>query len=170
MCELRIVDEAGDVLGPGEVGEIQIRGRNVMTGYYRDEAATREVLRDGWLSSGDLGTVDEAGYYTIVDRKKDVIISGGFNVYAKEVEMALCEHPQILEAAAVGLPDGDYGELVAVGVSAKPGAALTVEEVQRFCRSRLSGYKCPRKIVLVDVLPKNSSGKLVKREIAKLFD
>lgn len=169
VCELRIVDDEGRVLGPGEVGEIQIRGRNVMSGYFEDEEATGEVLRDGWLSSGDLGMVDEAGYYTIVDRRKDVIISGGFNVYAKEVEMALAEHSLVLEAAVVGLPHPDLGELVAAAVVAKPGATLVVDEVERFCRARLSGYKCPRRIRVLEALPKNTSGKLVKSEVKTLL-
>jgi acyl-CoA synthetase (AMP-forming)/AMP-acid ligase II len=167
VCELRIVSESGEVLGDGEVGEIQVRGRNVMAGYYRDEEATRAVLRDGWLSSGDLGVRDADGYYRIVDRKKDVIISGGFNVYAKEVEMALCEHPAVLEAAVVGLTHADFGELVAAFVVPKDGERLTPEEIDRFCRGRLSGYKCPRRIDVVADLPKNSSGKLLKREIVR---
>jgi long-chain acyl-CoA synthetase len=167
VCELRLVDAAGRVLGDGEIGEIQIRGRNVMSGYYQDEAATRAVLRDGWLSSGDLAVRDAEGYYTIVDRKKDVIISGGFNVYAKEVEMALCEHPAILEAAVVGLPHADYGELVAAWIVPAPGAVLTATEVDRFARGRLSGYKCPRRIEVVSDLPKNASGKILKRDIVR---
>lgn len=165
QCELRLVDDTGLELGPGVVGEIQIRGRNVMTGYYQDEAATREVLRNGWLSTGDLAMRDEDGYYTIVDRKKDVIISGGFNVYAKEVEMALCEDPRILEAAVVGVPHADWGEQVVAWVVPAPGASLTPADVDAFAHRRLSGYKCPRRIEIHESLPKNPNGKIRKPEI-----
>jgi long-chain acyl-CoA synthetase len=169
VCEVRVVDEADNVLGVDEIGELQIRGRNVMSGYYHDEEATRAVLRDGWLSSGDLGRRDADGYFYIVDRKKDVIISGGFNVYAKEVEMALCEDDRILEAAVVGLPNADWGELVAAFVVPKPGVSLTSADVERFARSRLSAYKCPRRVQVVDELPKSSTGKLLKPEIVRRF-
>ena len=167
VCEVGIVGEDGAELGPGEVGEIRIRGRNVMSGYLDDEAATRAVLRDGWLASGDLGKIDEEGYVFIVGRKKDVIISGGFNVYASEVESVLCSHEGVLEAAVVGLPHDDWGELVAAFVVPKPGAHLTPEEIGALARSRLSPYKCPRRVDVVSDLPKNASGKIQKSDIVR---
>ena len=166
-CELRIVGDDGRALDAGPVGEIQVRGGNVMTGYFGDEAATRSVLHDGWLSTGDLGNVDGDGYYYIVDRKKDVVISGGFNVYAKEVEAALCEDDRVLEAAVIGEPDSDWGEIVVAFVVSKPNMALTAEDVHSFAKSRLSGYKCPRRVEVVEELPKNSSGKVIKGELSR---
>lgn len=167
VCEVGIVGEDGTALGPGAVGEIRIRGRNVMSGYLNDEEATRAVLRDGWLASGDLGTVDEQGYVFIVGRKKDVIISGGFNVYASEVESVLCSHAGVLEAAVVGLPHDDWGELVAAFVVPKPGARITPEEIDALAKSRLSPYKCPRRIEVVSDLPKNASGKIQKSDVVR---
>jgi acyl-CoA synthetase (AMP-forming)/AMP-acid ligase II len=165
--EVRIVDPEGRVLGSGEVGEIELRGRNVMQGYFRDEQGTRAAFHDGWLRTGDVGKKDDAGYVYIVGRQKDVIISGGFNVYASEVETALSSHPGVLEAAVVGLPHDDWGELVAAFVVPKPGAALTAAEVEARARKLLSGYKCPRRIEIVDDLPKNASGKIQKSEIVR---
>lgn len=162
VCEVRVVDEAGNEVPPGVVGEIQIRGRNVMDGYFENPEATAAVLRNGWLSSGDLAKKDEAGYIFIVGRKKDVIITGGFNVYATEVEQAICSHAAVLEAAVVGLPHADWGEVVTAFVVPKPGRELGAPELDRFVRQRLSGYKCPRRIELVGELPKNSSGKILK--------
>jgi long-chain acyl-CoA synthetase len=165
ICEVGVVGEDGLELGPGEVGEIRIRGRNVMAEYLDDEEATRAVLRDGWLASGDLGKIDEEGYVFIVGRKKDVIISGGFNVYASEVESVLCSHEAVLEAAVVGLPHDDWGELVAAFVVPKPGAHVTGDEIDALARSRLSAYKCPRRVEVVSDLPKNASGKIQKSAI-----
>jgi acyl-CoA synthetase (AMP-forming)/AMP-acid ligase II len=167
VCEVRIADDAGGNVATGDVGEIRIRGRNVMSGYLDDEASTRAVLRDGWLSTGDLGKMDEAGYVYIVGRQKDVIISGGFNVYASEVEAVLSSHEAVLEAAVVGLPHDDWGELVAAFVVPKPGASLTAAELDALARSRLSAYKCPRRIEIVSDLPKNASGKIQKSDIVQ---
>lgn len=168
-CTVRIVDETGAPVQAGDVGEIQIQGRNVMQGYYLDDEATRAVLRDGWLSSGDLGYIDSEGYVFIVGRRKDVIISGGFNVYASEVEDTLCSDERVLEAAVVGLPHADWGEMVAAFVVAKPGAALMPADVDALVRSRLSGYKCPRRVEVLPELPKNPSGKILKRELIERF-
>jgi acyl-CoA synthetase (AMP-forming)/AMP-acid ligase II len=148
-----------------EPGEIRVRGDNVMTGYLDDEAATRAVLRDGVLSTGDVGRFDDDGYLYIVGRQKDVIISGGFNVYAAEVEAVLSSSGAVLEAAVVGLPHDDWGELVAAFVVPRPGATLTAADIDALARSRLSGYKCPRRIEIVADLPKNASGKIQKSEI-----
>jgi len=162
--EVTIGTDSG-VAPRGQTGEIHVRGDNVMTGYLDDEAATREVLRDGVLSTGDVGRFDDGGYLYIVGRRKDVIISGGFNVYAAEVEAVLSSSDAVLEAAVVGLPHDDWGELVAAFVVPKPGAALTSADVDALARSRLSGYKCPRRIEIVHDLPKNASGKIQKSEI-----
>jgi acyl-CoA synthetase (AMP-forming)/AMP-acid ligase II len=148
-----------------EPGEIRVRGDNVMTGYLDDEAATRAVLSDGVLSTGDVGRFDDDGYLYIVGRQKDVIISGGFNVYAAEVEAVLSSSGAVLEAAVVGLPHDDWGELVAAFVVPRPGATLTAADIDALARSRLSGYKCPRRIEIVADLPKNASGKIQKSEI-----
>lgn len=168
-CRVRIVPMTGGVgtaLPAGTVGEIQVQGRNVMRGYYENEQATRAVLsEDGWLSTGDLGRMDEDGVITIVGRKKDVIISGGFNVYPEEVEAALSSHPGVLEAAVVGLPHDDWGEMVVAFVVPRPGATLTPEELDGTARRLLSGYKCPRRIQIVPDLPKNPSGKIQKSEL-----
>jgi acyl-CoA synthetase (AMP-forming)/AMP-acid ligase II len=155
----------GPSAGGAEPGEIRVQGDNVMTGYLDDPSATRAVLRDGVLSTGDIGRFDDDGYLYIVGRQKDVIISGGFNVYAAEVEAVLSSSDAVLEAAVVGLPHDDWGELVAAFVVPRPGAALTATDVDALARSRLSGYKCPRRIEIVPDLPKNASGKIQKSEI-----
>lgn len=165
ICELEVRDEQGNPLGPDHVGEIFIRGRNVMSGYWKDPASTAQVLRDGWLASGDLGYFDRDGYFFIVDRKKDVIISGGFNVYATEVELALSEHAGIAEAAVIGLPHADWGEMVVACVTPKPGAHLDERQIAAWCRKRLSNYKCPKAVRIVDELPKNPAGKIQKKDL-----
>jgi acyl-CoA synthetase (AMP-forming)/AMP-acid ligase II len=164
-CDVRIVDAGGHALPDGHVGEITVRGDNVMSGYLGDEVAASSVLRDGVLFTGDLGRFDEDGYLFIVGRQKDVIISGGFNVYAAEVEAALSAHEGVLEAAVVGIPDDDLGELVTAFVVAKAGVVLDRADIDALARSRLSGYKCPRRIEIVSDLPKNASGKIQKSEI-----
>jgi len=167
ICELKILDDSGTELGTDEVGEIWLRGENVMSGYWRDDEESIKVLRNGWLASGDLGRRDADGYYWIVDRKKDVIISGGFNVYAKEVEIALCAHPDVAEAAVVGIPHADWGETVAAFVVAREGGELKAELISEWCRTRLAHYKCPKRIELVAALPKNSSGKILKKTLSE---
>lgn len=164
--EVRIGDGVTEI-APGEIGEIHVRGDNVMTGYFADEASTREVLSGGWLATGDVGKMDDGGYVFIVGRQKDVIISGGFNVYASEVEAAISSIDGVLEVAVVGLPDDDWGELVAAFVVPEPGARLSKEDVEVAARRRLSGYKCPRRIEIVSDLPKNASGKIQKSELVR---
>lgn len=170
-CRVRIVPPsggAGTAVPAGTVGEIQIQGRNVMRGYHENDEATRAVLsQDGWLSTGDLGRMDEDGVVTIVGRKKDVVISGGFNVYPEEVEAALSSHPGVLEAAVVGIPHDDWGEMVTAFVVPRPGATLTPEDLDATARRLLSGYKCPRRIEIVPDLPKNPSGKIQKSELIR---
>jgi long-chain acyl-CoA synthetase len=167
VCEVRVVDDAGTALPPGGVGEIQIRGDNVMSGYHRDPEGTAAVLRDGWLSSGDVGRFDDAGYLYIVGRAKDVIISGGFNVYAAEVEAVLTSLEGVLEVAVVGEPHDEWGEQVVAHVVPRPGVSLPVEAVLAFCRGRLSGYKCPKRVEIAEDLPKNASGKIQKSALRK---
>jgi acyl-CoA synthetase (AMP-forming)/AMP-acid ligase II len=164
--EVRIGDGARE-LASGDVGEIHVRGDNVMTGYFADDASTREVLSGGWLATGDVGKMDDDGYLFIVGRQKDVIISGGFNVYPSEVEAAISSIDGVLEVAVVGLPHDDWGELVAAFVVSTPGARLSREDVEVATRRRLSGYKCPRRIEIVSDLPKNPSGKIQKRELVR---
>ena len=163
--ELRIADPEDRDLPDGEVGEILIRGGTVMKGYWRDPPATQEALRDDWLHTGDLGYLDADGYVYIVDRTKDMIISGGNNIYPREIEELLLTHPKILEAAVVGTPDSYWGESVHAVVSARPGATLTEDEVIAYCRANLASYKKPRSVEIVPELPKNAYGKVLKREL-----
>jgi len=165
--ELRLIDaEGGEVTGPGEVGEIAIRGHNVMKGYWNRPEATEAAIRDGWFRTGDLARVDEDGFYFIVDRKKDMIIRGGFNVYPREIEEVLYEHPAVLEAAVIGLPHPTHGEEVAAAVSLRPGMSATPGELREYVKQRVAAYKYPRHVWLVDELPKGATGKVLKRAIA----
>lgn len=161
--EVKIVDEHDNELTPGEVGELIVRGPNVMAGYFNNPAATAEALRNGWLHTGDLARQDEEGYLYIVDRKKDMVIVGGFNVYPREVEEVLYQLPQVLEAAVIGVPDPNYGEAVVAFVAVKTGHTLTEEEVLNHCRQHLAKYKIPAKVILTGELPKNSTGKILRR-------
>jgi long-chain acyl-CoA synthetase len=162
--QMRVSDSAGRALPPGRehVGEILIRGHNVMKGYLDRPEATAEALRDGWLHSGDLGFVDEDGFYFIVDRAKDLVIRGGYNVYPREIEEVLYAHPAILEAAVIGKPDQRLGEEVVAVVALRPGASATADEIIGYTRERLAAYKYPREIRFMDELPKGPSGKILK--------
>ena len=153
------------LVGDGEVGEIAIRGHNVMKGYWRRPDATGEAIRDGWFHTGDLARVDEDGYFFIVDRKKDMVIRGGYNVYPREVEEVLYEHPAVREAAVVGVPHPDLGEEVAAAVVLAPGAAADADEIVDFVKRQVAAYKYPRLVWFVDELPKGPTGKILKREI-----
>jgi long-chain acyl-CoA synthetase len=165
--EMKLVDDARKVVGAGEVGEIAVRGHNVMKGYWqRPEATARSIDADGWFYTGDIGRVDEDGYYFIVDRKKDMIIRGGYNVYPREIEEVLYEHPAVAEAAVIGIPHASLGEEVAAAVTLKPDAGVTIEELRDFVKRQVAAYKYPRELWLVDELPKGSTGKILKREIA----
>jgi len=163
--EMKVVDAEDGDLPTGEVGEIVIRGHNVMKGYWSRPDATAETIRDGWLHTGDLARIDEDGYFFIVDRKKDMIIRGGFNVYPREVEEVLYEHPAVREAAVIGLPDDTYGEEVAAAVQLEDGAEITPEELREFVKGQIAAYKYPRRVWFVDELPKGPTGKILKREI-----
>ncbi len=163
--EMRVVDGDGKEVPPGEVGEIAIRGHNVMAGYWRDPQATRAAVPDGWFRSGDLGRQDEDGYFYVVDRKKDLILRGGFNVYPREVEEVLYEHPDVIEAAVIGLPHPTLGEEVAAAVALRPGSTASVDDLREHVRRQIASYKCPHAVWLVDALPKGPTGKILKREI-----
>jgi long-chain acyl-CoA synthetase len=136
-----------------------------MKGYFGRDDATAEVMRDGWFHTGDMATVDDDGYYFIVDRKKDLIIRGGYNVYPREIEEVLYEHPAVREAAVIGVPHDALGEEVAAVVALKPGAAADGDELRAYAKERVAAYKYPRQVFVVDDLPKGPTGKILKREI-----
>jgi long-chain acyl-CoA synthetase len=163
--EMRVVDVHGRDVAPGAVGEIAIRGHNVMKGYWQRPEATVTAIPDGWFRSGDLGRVDEDGYFFIVDRKKDMIIRGGYNVYPREIEEILYEHPDVAEAAVIGLPDPLLGEEVAAAVALKAGATITADDLRAYVKAQVAAYKYPRHVWLVDALPKGPTGKILKRDI-----
>jgi long-chain acyl-CoA synthetase len=164
--EMRVVDLDGVEVPQGQTGEIQIRGHNVMKGYWNQPDATKATITpDGWLNTGDVGRVDEDGYFYIVDRTKDMIIRGGYNVYPREIEEVFYEHPAVAEAAVIGMPHDSLGEEVGAAVALKEGAAATAEELREYVKARVAAYKYPRRVWLVDALPKGPTGKLLKREI-----
>jgi long-chain acyl-CoA synthetase len=164
-CEMRLVDDAGDDVAPGEIGEILIKGSNVMKGYWERPDATAESIKDGWFASGDMAKIDDDGYFFIVDRKKELIIRGGYNVYPREVEEVLYEHPAVREAAVVGVPHDEWGEEVGAAVALKEGASVDADELRAFVKEQVASYKYPREIWFVDELPKGPTGKILKREI-----
>src|SRR3954462_1438184 len=163
--EMKVVDDDGNEVEQGEVGEIVIKGPNVMKGYWNREDATEEVMDDGWFHTGDMAKVDEDGYFFIVDRKKELIIRGGYNVYPREIEEVLYEHEGILEAAVIGVPDESMGEEVGAAVVLKEGQEVSADELKSYVKEQVAGYKYPRKIWFVDELPKGPTGKILKREI-----
>lgn len=165
LCDVKILDEQGNESPLGQKGEIVINGTNVMKGYYKHEDATREVLVNGWLHTGDIGIMDEDGFITIVDRIKDMIIRGGYNVYPREVEEILYTHPSIVEAAVIGIPDEVHGEEVVAVIATKENCQIDHDELDKFCRKHLAAYKIPRKLVVLDTLPKGPTGKIMKRLI-----
>ncbi|WP_324401024.1 hypothetical protein [Ottowia sp.] len=161
-------DLDGKVCPPGVVGEVYIKGPVVTPGYWNRPDATAEVLRDGWFRTGDLAETDAEGDLRIVDRAKDLIIRGGYNVYPGEVEEVLYELPGVVEAAVVGVPDAYYGEEVAAVIVRRPGSTLDAAAVESWARERLSAYKVPRIVQFVDALPKGASGKILKRAIDRV--
>ncbi len=163
--EMRLVDEDDNPVAQGEVGEIVIRGHNIMKGYWQRPDATAEAMRGGWFHSGDMARTDEEGYFYIVDRKKDLIIRGGYNVYPREVEEVLYEHPKIREAAVVGVPHDEWGEEIGAAVVLHEGEGLAPEEVSAYVKERIAAYKYPRLVWFIDDLPKGPTGKILKREI-----
>ncbi|MBP6903469.1 MAG: AMP-binding protein [Burkholderiaceae bacterium] len=163
--EIHIVDDAGRPLGIGEVGEIVVGGPDVFAGYWQAPELTAEVLKNGRYHTGDLARRDEDGYISIVDRKKDMVISGGFNVYPTEVEAVLYQHPAVAEACVFAVPDEKWGEVVAAHVVLRPGATLADTEFEAFCAERLGGFKKPRRVEVVAALPKNANGKVARKQV-----
>jgi O-succinylbenzoic acid--CoA ligase len=164
--EIRIVDHAGAVLPVGEAGEIVVRGRTVMSGYHDLPEETARVLAGGWLRTGDIGVLDGGGALRVIDRRDDLVVSGGENVYPAEVEAALLAHPEVSDVGVAGLPDADLGQRVAAWVALRPGARADAAELERFVRARLAGFKVPRVFRFVEALPRNAAGKLSRRELA----
>ena len=163
--DVRVVRPGGVDCEPYEVGEVIARGPNMFAGYWNRPQETTAALRDGWYWSGDLGYTDDDRYVFIVDRAKDMIISGGENVYCAEVEDALMAHPAVMECAVFGVPDEHWGERVHGAVVTRPGEELTIDAVRAFCAQRIAGYKAPRSMELHDTLPKSGAGKILKREL-----
>lgn len=165
--EVRILDENDRELAPQEVGEIVLRGPNIMKGYYKNEVVTREAFRSDWFHTGDLGYRDEDGFFYVVDRKSDLIIRAGENIYPREIDEVLYQHPTVKDAATVGVPHELYGEEVRSFVVLRKGKKTTEQEIIEFCRERLADFKCPKSVEFVDDIPKGPTGKLLKRELIR---
>jgi long-chain acyl-CoA synthetase len=163
--QLRLVDEACNEVPTGSPGEIQVKGPNVMKGYWNLPEATAQSISGGWFSTGDIAVVDEDGYYWIVDRKKDLIIRGGYNVYPREIEEVIHEHPAVAQVAVIGIAHDSLGEEVGAAVVLKAGVTAEVEELRRFVKGRVAAYKYPRRIWFLDSLPTGPTGKLLRREV-----
>jgi long-chain acyl-CoA synthetase len=160
--DVRVVDESGREVAPNQVGEIVARGPNIFEGYFRDRASTAEVLRNGWLLTGDIASVDEEGYIYVVDRKRDTLMVGGISVYPKEIEEVIAEHPAVKEAAVVGLPDYVFGEVPVAVVALKNGAQADADGILAHCRENMAPFKVPRSVEFIPALPRNSQGKVLK--------
>lgn len=167
--EMRVVDDDDHEVPDGQLGEIVLRGENILKGYYKNPEATRNAFRNGWFHTGDVGYRDPAGFYYIVDRKSDMIIRGGENIYPREIDEVLYQHPAVAAAATIGIADHLYGEEVAAFVVLKDGAKVSEAELISFCRDRLADYKCPKSIRVVLEIPKGPTGKLLKRELSRQF-
>jgi long-chain acyl-CoA synthetase len=167
--EMRVVDEEDRDVPDGELGEIVLRGENVLKGYYKNDAANAAAFRNGWFHTGDIGYRDADGFFYIVDRKSDMIIRGGENIYPREIDEVLYQHPDVAAAAVVGVPDNLYGEEVAAVVVLKPGARTSEQEVIDYCKGRLADFKCPKTVHFIEDIPKGPTGKLLKRELAKML-
>jgi|SRR5271157_1545296 len=166
---VRIVDDHEKDVEPGEIGEIVVKSKHVMIGYWKKSEDTKKTIVNGWLHTGDMGYYDEKGYIYIADRKKDTIISGGENVYPREVEEILYKHPAVFEAAVIGIPDPYWVETVHAVISLKKGPNATAEEIIAFCRKNLAGYKTPKSIEFMESLPKNALGKILKKELRQRY-
>jgi long-chain acyl-CoA synthetase len=169
IVEAKVVDEDDNTLPAGEEGEICIRGKNVMMGYWKNPEMTAQALRGGWLHTGDVGMIDEEGYIFLLDRKADMIITGGENVYPKETEDALYTHPAVRECAVVAVPDQKWGERVHAAIVLKEGSNVSADDLIKHCRDRLAGYKCPKSIDFWPDLPKTSIGKIMRRDVKKRY-
>jgi long-chain acyl-CoA synthetase len=166
--EVSIQDESGHELGPNQTGELCVRGGNVMLGYWKQPEQTAKVIRKGWLLTGDIGYRDEQGYYFITDRKKDMLLVNGINVYPREIEEVLYQFPGVKEAAVIGKPDSRKGEQPVAFVSANDGVQLQEKELQHFVKKKLADYKVPRKIMIMPALPRNATGKILKTTLREL--
>jgi len=172
--EIRLLDAVGKEVAPGEVGEMWIRtgepGRSLtMRCYFNKPKETAETIRDGWVATGDMARMEPDGHLYMMDRKKDMVLSGGYNIYSKEVELALQQHPAVQDAAVIGVPDPVFGEAVAAFIELRPGASATEEEIVAHCRDRIAGYKKPKHVRFFGQLPRNSTGKVQKFELRKAF-
>lgn len=168
-AELKVVDENNQRVPVGEVGEICVKGKHVMMGYWKNESLTKQVLKDGWYYMGDMGYIDDKGYLFLVDRKADMIVSGGENIYPKETEDVLYEHPAVMECAVVSSPDERWGESVHAVIVLKAGQKVTEEEMIKHCKARLAGYKCPKAVEFWESIPKTVIGKILRKDIKKRF-
>jgi long-chain acyl-CoA synthetase len=166
---VRITGKDGNPLPPGETGEVEAKGAAVMLGYWNNPEANAETLKDGWLRTGDVGRLDEDGFLTLSDRSKDVIISGGTNIYPREVEEALLTHPDVREVSAIGAPDPDWGEIVVACVVLEQGAAADDANLDAYCIASIARFKRPKRYVYLDALPKNNYGKVLKTELREMM-
>jgi long-chain acyl-CoA synthetase len=166
---MKVVNEEDREVANGELGEIVLRGENILKGYYKNEEATATAFRNGWFHTGDIGYRDADGFFYIVDRKSDMIIRGGENIYPREIDEVLYQHPAVASAATIGVPDSLYGEEVAAFVVLKDGLTVPEEELMNHCRDRLADYKCPKTVHFVGEIPKGPTGKLLKRELSRLY-
>jgi len=164
-----VVDDSGQDVPAGEIGEIIVRGDVVMSGYWRNPSGSAEALREGWLYTGDMGSRDERGYITLRDRSKDVVISGGSNIYPREVEEALLKHPGVSEVSVVGQRDEEWGEVVVAFVVPVPGTTLDSAALDAHCLEHIARFKRPKRYVMLEALPKNSYGKVLKRSLRDLL-
>jgi len=169
VAALEILDEQGRFLGPGEVGEIVVRGPTVMWRYIGDAQATAEIQRDGWQHTGDLGHRDAAGFVYVSDRKRDMIMSGGFNVFPLEVEQVLTAHPAVQDCAVIGVPDDKWGEAVKAIVELSPGGSATEAELIALCRDKLGPVLAPKSVEFIEALPRSAVGKVLKRELRERY-
>jgi len=166
--EVRIADEQDNWLSEGDVGEILVRGDSVMNGYWKNPDATEETLRNGWLHTGDFGALDDDGFLTLKDRAKDLIICGGTNIYPREVEEVLLQHPQVSEASVIGRPDREWGEIVVAYIVSSDGSEIDTATLDARCRNEIARFKRPRDYRQINELPKNNYGKVLKTELRKL--
>ena len=167
--EVKVVDDGGQAVGPGRIGEVCVRGKHVMTGYWKNPELTASALEGGWYHTGDLGYLDERGYLFLTDRKSDMIISGGENVYPTEVENVLYAHPAVLECTVVATPDERWGEIVHAAIVLRDGAHVSAEEIIEHCRRTLAGYKCPKRVTFVRDLPKTAIGKISRKNMREII-
>jgi long-chain acyl-CoA synthetase len=166
--EVSIQDESGSILAPHQVGEVCVRGGNVMQGYWRQPAETAKVMRNDWLLTGDIGYRDEDGYFYITDRKKDMLLVNGINVYPREIEEVLYQFPGVKEAAVIGKPDERKGEQPIAYVAPREGVSLEEKAIQQFVREHLADYKVPKKVILLPALPRNATGKILKTALRQM--